>query len=45
MEAYGTDPNTRFRRMRECVEAMRVLWTQEVAEYHGRLVEIPPTWQ
>ena len=45
MEAHGTDPNTRFRRMRESVEAMRVLWTEEVAEYHGRIIDIPPTWQ
>lgn len=31
--------------MRECVEAMRVLWTEDVAEYHDRLVDVPPTWQ
>ena len=45
MEAHGTDPATRFRLMREKVEAMTALWTQEVAEYHGRHVDIPPTWQ
>ncbi len=45
MEAHGVDPSTRFRLMREKVEAMKVLWTQEVAEYHGRHVDIPPTWQ
>ena len=45
MEAHGTDPSTRFRLMREKVEAMKTLWTQEVAEYHGRHVDIPPTWQ
>ena len=45
MEAHGTDPSTRFRLMREKVEAMKVLWTEEVAEYHGRHVDIPPTWQ
>ena len=45
MEAHGTDPSTRFRVMREKVEAIKTLWTQEVAEYHGRHVDIPPTWQ
>ncbi len=45
MRNHGTDPNTRFRLMRERVEAMKALWTQEVAEYHGRLVNIEPTWQ
>ena len=45
MEAHGTDPRTRFRLMREKVEAIKTLWTEEVAEYHGRHVEIPPTWQ
>ncbi len=42
MEAHGVDPSTRFRLMREKIEAMKVLWTQEVAEYHGRHVDIPP---
>lgn len=45
MEAHGADPATRFRLMREKIEAMKTLWTQEVAEYHGRHVDIPPTWQ
>ncbi len=45
MEAHGTDPSTRFRLMREKVAAMKALWTEEVAEYHGRHVEVPPTWQ
>ena len=45
MEAHGTDPSTRFRLMREKVEAIKTLWTEEVAEYHGRHVDIPPTWQ
>ncbi len=45
MEAHGTDPGTRFRVMREKVEAMKLLWTEEVAEYHGRHVELLPSWQ
>ena len=29
-------PGTRFRRMRESVEAMKAIWTEDEAEYHGR---------
>ena len=28
MRNHGTDPSTRFRRMRESVEAMKAIWTQ-----------------
>ncbi|NKC00016.1 MAG: LLM class flavin-dependent oxidoreductase [Pseudomonadales bacterium] len=31
--------------MRERVEAMRQLWTEDVAEYHGDLVNIEASWQ
>jgi probable F420-dependent oxidoreductase len=44
MTNHGTDPRTRFRRMRESVEAMKAIWTQEEAEYHGRLVDFDPIW-
>src|SRR5919201_1195971 len=36
MENHGTDPQTRFSLMRERVEAMRAIWTEDEAEYHGR---------
>ncbi len=42
---HGTDPRTRFKLMRERIEAMRVLWTRETAEYHGELVDFDPVWQ
>jgi probable F420-dependent oxidoreductase len=42
---HGTDPASRFKLMRERVEAMRVLWTKEEAEYHGDLVDFDPVWQ
>ena len=45
LENHGTDPSTRFRLMRERVEAMKALWTNEEAEYHGRYVDFGPTWQ
>jgi probable F420-dependent oxidoreductase len=44
MRNHGTDPGTRFRRMRESVEAMKAIWTQEEAEYHGRIVDFDPIW-
>jgi probable F420-dependent oxidoreductase len=44
MENHGTDPRTRFRRMRESVEAMKAIWTQDEAEYHGRIVDFDPIW-
>ena len=31
MQNHGTDPSTRFRRMRESVEAMKAIWTQDEA--------------
>ncbi len=45
MKNHGTDPATRFKLMRERVEAMRRLWTEEEAEYHGELVDFEPLWQ
>jgi len=28
--------------MREQIEAMKVIWTEETAEYHGEIVDFPP---
>jgi probable F420-dependent oxidoreductase len=44
MENHGTDPSRRFSLMRERVEAMKAIWTQEEAEYHGRHVDFDPIW-
>ena len=44
MQNHGTDPTARFRRMRESVEAMKAIWTEEKAEYHGRLIDFDPIW-
>jgi alkanesulfonate monooxygenase SsuD/methylene tetrahydromethanopterin reductase-like flavin-dependent oxidoreductase (luciferase family) len=32
--------------MREQIEAMKEIWTKDVAEYHGQIVDFPPmmTW-
>jgi probable F420-dependent oxidoreductase len=44
MRNHGTDPQTRFRLLRERVQAMRVIWTEEEAAFHGRLVDFDPLW-
>ena len=46
MEDHGTVYATRFKKMREQVEAMKAIWTQEKPEYHGNIVDFPPmqTW-
>src|SRR5215207_6377171 len=45
VEQHGTPFERRFGVMRERVEAMRALWTQDVASYAGRYVSFGPTWQ
>lgn len=42
MENHGTDPATRFRRIRESVEALRILLTEDEPEYHGRIIDFDP---
>ena len=46
MEDHGTVFATRFKRMREQIEAMTEIWTKEKPEYHGEIVDFPPmmTW-
>jgi probable F420-dependent oxidoreductase len=45
MRNHGTDPATRHGDMRERVEAMRAIWTQDEASYHGKHVSFDPIWQ
>jgi probable F420-dependent oxidoreductase len=45
MRSHGTDPSTRFRLLRERVEAVRAIWTTDPAEYHGTMVDIAPMHQ
>lgn len=44
MENHGTDPRHRFQLLRERIEAMRAIWANEEAEYHGELVRFEPIW-
>jgi probable F420-dependent oxidoreductase len=45
MRNHGTDPATRFRLLRERVEAVRTIWTNDPAEYHGSMVDFAPIHQ
>jgi probable F420-dependent oxidoreductase len=45
VEHHGTPFERRFGVMRERVEAMRELWTRDVASYSGRYVSFGPSWQ
>jgi probable F420-dependent oxidoreductase len=38
MENHGTEFKTRFKLMRERIEAMKAIWTKSKAEYHGDMV-------
>jgi probable F420-dependent oxidoreductase len=44
MENHGTDPRLRFVIMRERIEAMKAIWTEDEAAYHGRYVDFDPVW-
>ena len=43
---HGTAFETRFRLMRERIEAMKAIWSESHAEYHGKFVDFEPvmTW-
>jgi probable F420-dependent oxidoreductase len=45
MANHGTVFATRFDLLRERVLAMKALWTNEVAEFHGDYVDFDPVWQ
>jgi probable F420-dependent oxidoreductase len=42
MADHGTDFSQRWKLLRERVEAMKAIWTQEIAEYHGEMVDFGP---
>ena len=44
MRSHGTDPRTRMVLLRERVEAMRAIWTQDEASYSGRYVSFERIW-
>ncbi len=44
MENHGAAYATRFKLMRERVLAMKALWTQDEAAFHGEMVNFDPCW-
>jgi probable F420-dependent oxidoreductase len=42
MANHGTKYETRWKLLRERIEAMKQIWTQKQAEYHGELVDFDP---
>ena len=44
MANHGTDPRTRMRLLRERVEAMKAIWTQDEASYNGEFVNFDRIW-
>lgn len=44
MANHGTDPRRRMRLLQERVEAMKVIWAQDEASYHGELVDFERIW-
>ena len=46
MADHGTEFKSRFKKMREQIEAMRAIWTEEEPEYHGDIVDFAKmkTW-
>ena len=45
MQQHGTQYNERFAKMKEQVLAMKMLWSEEEAEFHGQHVNFEATWQ
>jgi probable F420-dependent oxidoreductase len=44
MRNHGTEPSQRFGIMRERIEAMKAIWTQDEASYDGRYVSFERIW-
>ncbi|MFD3440195.1 LLM class F420-dependent oxidoreductase [Streptomyces sp. NPDC058685] len=44
MRNHGTDPATRGRLTDERLRAMRALWTEDTAEFHGEFVDFDPVF-
>ena len=44
MVNHGTDPSRRFGLMQERIEAMKAIWTEDEASYHGRYLDFERIW-
>ena len=45
IEQHGVDFRNRRKHVREVMLAMQALWANEVAEFHGDIVDFSPSWQ
>jgi len=45
MANHGTDPRTRGALIDEQIQALKTIWTQDEAEFHGKFVDFDPIWQ
>jgi probable F420-dependent oxidoreductase len=44
MQNHGTDPKRRWKLLAERVAAMKRIWTEDEADYHGELVDFDKIW-
>jgi probable F420-dependent oxidoreductase len=44
MENHGTKPSLRWKILRERILAMKRIWAEDEAEYHGEFVDFDPIW-
>jgi probable F420-dependent oxidoreductase len=44
MENHGTDASKRFGLLRERMEAIKAIWTEDEPSYHGKYVDFDPIW-
>ena len=44
MENHGVPFNKRWKVLREKIEAMKAIWTEDEAEYHGEFIDFDPIW-
>jgi probable F420-dependent oxidoreductase len=44
MQNHGVEPRLRWQLMQERIEAMKRIWTQDQAEFHGEFVDFDPIW-
>lgn len=44
MADHGTDPRTRMALLADRVRAMREIWAEDEASYHGQFVDFDPLW-
>ncbi len=44
MSDHGADYNNRWKIVREKILAMKAIWSQDVAEFHGEFVDFDPLW-